>query len=257
MRRSTGRLELGVRGFESCHPEICDLDVLVRVEEEVLGSAKRTNDPSDRETQQETREREGDPLQISMTDVEAMAVANSVNDLLEVSQSLGRGQLPPRDEIVEELSSLDVLQDKEAVIRVEQRTGRRSDTFEGHLPLTRANEDERATTHSSLSVSHTSCKLITFGWSMSFMITISRSSPNSYFLALMSAAADEERDWREAAVERVDLGRILTAANWPVLECLAILTRPGDVDLIRGGRVGQPWTRQGRREGGRQGVELF
>jgi len=56
-----------------------------------------------------------------MTNVEAMTVVDPVDDLLEVAKSLGRRKSSSRDEVVEQLSSLDVLQDQEPECRSDRR----------------------------------------------------------------------------------------------------------------------------------------
>jgi hypothetical protein len=65
MRRTTTRFEHTLASLPSGHTEIGDLDVLVLVEQHVFG------------------------LQVSVADVESVAVVDGVNDLLEVMQSLG------------------------------------------------------------------------------------------------------------------------------------------------------------------------
>lgn len=48
-------------------------------------------------------------LQVPMTDIEVMAIINSSDDLLEVSQSLGGREVPSLDEVIEKLSALNKL----------------------------------------------------------------------------------------------------------------------------------------------------
>ena len=60
MGTTATRLEHSLTSFPSCHTEICDFDILVLVEQQVFW------------------------LQISMTDVESVAVVYCVDDLLEV-----------------------------------------------------------------------------------------------------------------------------------------------------------------------------
>jgi len=91
MRTSTTRLEQLLSRLPGCHPEISDLDVLVRVEEKVLR------------------------LEISMADVEAMAVIDGVDDLLEVVESFLRRESTSRNQVVEKFSSGDVFHDQVAV----------------------------------------------------------------------------------------------------------------------------------------------
>lgn len=62
---------------------------------------------------------------------------------------------------------------------------------------------------------------MTFGWSINFMMMISLSIPSNTFSLLAPASEMDMREERIAC-----LGTILTAAYWPVLECLASLTRP-------------------------------
>lgn len=84
-------------------------------------------------------------------------------------------------------------------------------------------QDKTFSTYSSEDVSQTSYRFNTFGWSMSFMMTISLSMPNNT-LSARAPASDTER--REEMI--CPLGTILMAAYLPVMACLAILTRPGD-----------------------------
>jgi hypothetical protein len=60
MGTTTTRLEHSLTSLPSCHTEIGDFDILVLVEQQVLW------------------------LQISMTDVESVAVVDGVDDLLEI-----------------------------------------------------------------------------------------------------------------------------------------------------------------------------
>lgn len=88
MRTSATRLEQLTSSFERGHSEIGNLDVLLLVEEEILR------------------------FQISMTDVETVAVVDSGNDLLEIMESFVGVQLATFDEVVEEFPSFDVLHDE-------------------------------------------------------------------------------------------------------------------------------------------------
>ena len=70
------------------HAEVCDLNVFVAVEEEVLG------------------------LQVAVRDVEAMAVVDSRDDLLEVAEGFLGGEAALAAQVVEELAALDIFKDE-------------------------------------------------------------------------------------------------------------------------------------------------
>lgn len=149
MRTSTARLEQLLSSLPGSHSEIGDLDVLVRVEEKVLG------------------------LEISMADVESMAVVDSFDDLLEVVESLLRRESTSRDEVVEEFSSGNVFHDEVAVesskksgrkrVSSGERTREGEETKGQRPPAGREEKERRVRTDSSPFVSHTSNKFITFG----------------------------------------------------------------------------------------------
>lgn len=91
VRRSTARLQQLSTALEGGHSKVGDLDVLLAVEEEVLG------------------------FEIAMANVEAMTVVHSRDDLLEVVQRLVGVKTTARDEVVEQLAAFDVLHDEVAV----------------------------------------------------------------------------------------------------------------------------------------------
>lgn len=88
MGTTTARLQHTLARLPGGHAEIGDLDVLVLVEQEVLR------------------------FKISMADVEAMAVVDGVDDLLEVMERFRDGQTSSLYEVVEKLAPRDVLHDQ-------------------------------------------------------------------------------------------------------------------------------------------------
>lgn len=54
-----------------------------------------------------------DALEITMADVEAVAVVEAVDDLLEVPQGFGGWKATARDEVVEQLATFDILEHEE------------------------------------------------------------------------------------------------------------------------------------------------
>jgi hypothetical protein len=142
-------------------------------------------------------------LEIAVADVEAVTVVHASYDLLKVSRCLVGWQSALRHQVIEQFSTLDKLEHKVASFSI--------------IP------DLSSEANSSLAVSHTSYSDMTFGWSISFMMTISRSIPKTALSCLAPASVMDMRDEKRRAC----LGTILIAAYCPVLECLAILTRPG------------------------------
>lgn len=100
MRTSTTRLQQLFPSLPGRHSEIRDLDVLVRVEEKVLR------------------------LEISMADVESMAVVDGVDDLLEVVESLLGRESTSRNQVVEKFSSGNVFHDQVAVDPSKKKVGK-------------------------------------------------------------------------------------------------------------------------------------
>lgn len=88
MRTSTTSFQQLTSSFEGSHTEVGDLDVLLFVEEEVLG------------------------FEISVTNVESVAVIYSRDDLLKVVKGFVGVQLAALDEVVEKLSAFDVFHDE-------------------------------------------------------------------------------------------------------------------------------------------------
>ena len=84
MRRSTRCLEHAGTALPSSHTKVGDLDVLVTIKEEVLG------------------------LEVTMRDIEAMAVIHGRDDLLEVMERFVDGQTTARDQVFEQLPAFDV-----------------------------------------------------------------------------------------------------------------------------------------------------
>lgn len=111
MRRSTARLEQLLSRLPRRHPKVGDLDVLVLVKKKVLG------------------------LEISVADVEAMAVVDGMDDLLEVVERLLGRESAARDEVVEELAAGDVFHDQVAarpqVENASEREGEEEERNEG------------------------------------------------------------------------------------------------------------------------------
>ena len=124
MRRSTASPEHLVLGLEGCHPKVCNLDVLRAVEKQVLW------------------------LEVTVTDVERVAVVDTEDDLLKVVQRFVFSQSTTGDKVIEELPTLDVLHDE---IPAELQS-------EWH-----AAGGKGRGTYSSVEVSQTSYRFITFG----------------------------------------------------------------------------------------------
>ena len=97
VRTTTARLQQLASSFEGSHTEICDLDVSLSVEEQILR------------------------LEIAMTDVVAVAVVDSGDDLLEVVERFVGVESSSRNKIIEQLSSFDVFHDEISAPRVSNR----------------------------------------------------------------------------------------------------------------------------------------
>ena len=88
MRAAATRLEQAPFAFKGGHAKVGNLDVLLRVEQEVLG------------------------LEVAVADVEAVTVVDARNDLLEVvARFVGVEALSP-DEVVEEFAAFDIFHDE-------------------------------------------------------------------------------------------------------------------------------------------------
>lgn len=138
---AAARLEELAAALESGHAKVGNLDVALAVEEQVLG------------------------LEVAVADVEPVAVVDARDDLLEVVQRLVRAELALLHEVVKQLPAGHVLHDQVPARRQSVREGARRRAGTG--------------THSSDLVSQTSIRRRTFGCSISFMMTISRSIPRS------------------------------------------------------------------------------
>ena len=90
LTRHPVRLEQLPASFKSGHPKVSNLDVLFSIKEQVLW------------------------LEVAMADVEAMAVVETRDNLLEVVQRFVGVQPTARDEIVEQLAAFGVLHDEVA-----------------------------------------------------------------------------------------------------------------------------------------------
>lgn len=88
MRAATAGAEERVAAFPSSHTKVGDLDVLVAVEEQVFR------------------------LEVTVSDVETMAVIDGVDNLLEVVDGLGNGETTAGNEVVEQFAALKVLHDE-------------------------------------------------------------------------------------------------------------------------------------------------
>jgi hypothetical protein len=88
MRTTTARLEHALSRFPRCHAEIGDLYILVLVEQQVFR------------------------LEIPVTNVEAVAVVDGMDDLLEIMEGFGYGQPSSLDEVVEQLATGHILHDE-------------------------------------------------------------------------------------------------------------------------------------------------
>lgn len=93
MRAAATGLEQPVAGLQGGHAKVGNLDVLLSVKQQILW------------------------LEIPMTDVEAVAVVYAGYDLLEVPRRLVRRQSALRHQVVEQLATLDVLEDEVAALR--------------------------------------------------------------------------------------------------------------------------------------------
>jgi hypothetical protein len=122
MRTSATRLEqLAV--LPGGHPKVGDLDVLLSVKQEVLRSARERRkrgcriSPGRKVANRLEDEKEEDDcsLEVSVADIEPMAVVDGMDDLLEVVESLCLGKGASLDKVLEEFAALDVFHDDEAV----------------------------------------------------------------------------------------------------------------------------------------------
>lgn len=95
VRASAGRLEELFTGLPGGHAKISNLDVLVLVEKEVLRPGGVEVSWLSSEQAGGRGRRANDALQIAVADVEPMTIVDSVDELLEVMECLGRGESSP------------------------------------------------------------------------------------------------------------------------------------------------------------------
>lgn len=88
MRASATCLEQPLARLPRGHAKIGDLDVFVAVQQQILG------------------------FEVAVANVEAMAVVDGVDDLLEIVQSFRYGQAAAFDEIVKQLAAGNILHDE-------------------------------------------------------------------------------------------------------------------------------------------------
>lgn len=94
VRRATRGLQEFFVHLQSGHTKISNLDVLVKIKQQVLW------------------------LQVAMADVELMQVSNAVDDLFEIVDSLVLQQSAALDQVVKKLTSLDVLKNQIEIVLV-------------------------------------------------------------------------------------------------------------------------------------------
>ena len=91
MGRAAAGLEQPSVGLESSHAKVGNLDVAVRVQEQVLW------------------------LQVAVANVEAVTVVYAGNDLAKIPAGLVWVEATLRDEVIKQLAALDILEDEKAV----------------------------------------------------------------------------------------------------------------------------------------------
>ena len=88
MWTSTARLQQSVTRLERSHAKVCNLDVLLRVQQQVFR------------------------LEVAVADIKAMTVIDSSDNLLKVARRLVGGEATLRDEVVEQLAAFHVFENQ-------------------------------------------------------------------------------------------------------------------------------------------------